>query len=351
VRPTGARPLHRRSPNLTRKVGRTPLRLACAAALARAALFAAWAAVAANLAWAGQAESTKPASPLPDAPPAQQSAQNPAQPRDTTAKLQPCPVKKDSPAPATATAPGTPATTPGNAPSADATTTDDQQPKCLYSTLATELPIIKDIPLAHWYARFLDGPQVKAMTPKEKAWLAMRNVGDPFNAATIAASSAVAIGVNSHSVYGPGLIGFGKLVGVNLTQDITGEFFGTFLIPSIAHQDPHYHRMPTASMKRRIAHCLYQVVWTQGDNGKGMVNYADLGGFAIDDAIGNLYIPGRETNVPSSARRYGATLATAPIDNFITEFVPDIARRIHVRVVIIQQIINQVARSGGTGPS
>jgi hypothetical protein len=104
-------------------------------------------------------------------------------------------------------------------------------------------------------------------------------------------------------------------------------------------------------MKRRIAHCLYQVVWTQGDNGKGMVNYADLGGFAIDDAIGNLYIPGRETNVPSSARRYGATLATAPIDNFITEFVPDIARRIHVRVVIIQQIINQVARSGGTGPS
>ena len=111
------------------------------------------------------------------------------------------------------------------------------------------------------------------------------------------------------------------------------------------------HHMPTASMKRRIAHCLYQVVWTQGDNGKGMVNYADLGGFAIDDAIGNLYIPGRETNVPSSARRYGAALATAPIDNFITEFVPDIARRIHVRVVIIQQIINQVARSGGTGPS
>jgi hypothetical protein len=256
----------------------------------------------------------------------------------------------DSPAGATATAPGTPPPSPGSAPSA-AATTDDQQPKCLYSTLASEFPILKDIPLAHWYARFLDGPQVKPMTPKEKAWLAMRNVGDPFNAATIAASSAIAIGVNSHSVYGPGLIGFGKLVGVNLTQDITGEFFGTFLIPSIAHQDPHYHRMPAATVKRRIAHCLYQVVWTQGDDGKGMVNYADLGGFAIDDAIGNLYIPGRETNVPSSARRYGATLATAPIDNFITEFVPDIARRIHVRVVIIQQIINQVARSGGTGVS
>ena len=341
--------MHRRSPNLTRRVSPARL-LERVAALARVALFAALAAIAANPAWAGQAETTKPTSPLPEAPQAQPPAQNPAKPKDTPPPPPPCPVKKDSPAGATATAPGTPSPSPGSAPSA-AATTDDQQPKCLYSTLASEFPILKDIPLAHWYARFLDGPQVKPMTPKEKAWLAMRNVGDPFNAATIAASSAIAIGVNSHSVYGPGLIGFGKLVGVNLTQDITGEFFGTFLIPSIAHQDPHYHRMPAATVKRRIAHCLYQVVWTQGDDGKGMVNYADLGGFAIDDAIGNLYIPGRETNVPSSARRYGATLATAPIDNFITEFVPDVARRIHVRVVIIQQIINQVARSGGTGPS
>jgi hypothetical protein len=59
-----------------------------------------------------------------------------------------------------------------------------------------ELPIIKNIkmPLINWYARFLDGPQVKPMTPKEKAWLAVRNVGDPFNAVTILGSSAIAVG-------------------------------------------------------------------------------------------------------------------------------------------------------------
>ena len=63
--------------------------------------------------------------------------------------------------------------------------------------------------------------------------------------------------------------------------------------------------MPNASIKRRIGHAIYQVVWTQGDNGKGMVNYADLVGFAIDDEIGNLYVPGRKTNLPASAERYG----------------------------------------------
>jgi hypothetical protein len=207
------------------------------------------------------------------------------------------------------------------------------------------LPILKDLPLINWYARFLDGPQVKPMTPKEKAWLAVRNVADPFNAVTIAGSSAIAVAANSHSAYGPGMTGFGRYVGVSYSQDLTGEFIGTFLIPSIVHQDPHYHRMPTATIKRRIAHCLYQVAWTQGDNGKGMVNYADLVGFAIDDEIGDLYVPGQRTNLPSTAERYGIGLATAPIENFVNEFLPDVARKIHVRVVLIQQIINQVART------
>jgi hypothetical protein len=204
-------------------------------------------------------------------------------------------------------------------------------------------------PLVDWYARFFNGPQVIRLTPKQKAWLATRNVIDPFNAITILANSAIYVGANAHSAYGPGMSGFGKNIGVSYSQDVTGEFFGTFLIPSIVHQDPHYHRLPNASLKRRIAHALYQVLWTQGDDGNGMLNYANLAGFAIDDAIGNLYVPGQQTDLPASAKRYAICLALAPVDNFITEFVPDLARHIHVRVVLVQRIINQVAITGSAG--
>ena len=72
--------------------------------------------------------------------------------------------------------------------------------------------------------------------------------------------------------------------------------------------------------------------------------------FAIDDEVSNLYVPGRETDLPASAQRYAIGLATAPIDNFITEFLPDVARHIHVQIVIIQRIINQVARTDNTAP-
>ena len=203
-------------------------------------------------------------------------------------------------------------------------------------------------PIINWYARFLNGPQVKPLTPKEKALFAARNVIDPFNAITILGSSAIAVGSDADSPYGPGMRGFGKYVGVSYTQDITAEFFGTFLIPSIVHQDPHYHRMPNAPIPRRFGHALLQVLWTQGDDGKGMPNYANLAGFAIAGEIGNLYVPGRATNLPASAERYGIDLATAPIDNFITEFLPDVASHIHVRVVLIQRIINQVAKAEAT---
>jgi hypothetical protein len=305
---------------------------------------------------AAPANQDTPASPAgstnPDAPASQAAAPSPT--------ASPCEVKRASvglawdgaqgaaeaapnPAAAAAAAIGNPVD--GKQPEAPADLVPCTGPIPILSSLAS----LKKLPFVDWYARFLSGPQVKPMTPAEKGWLAVRNLIDPFNAVTILASSGIAVASNSHSAYGPGMRGFGRYVGVSYAQDATGEFFGTFLIPSIAHQDPHYHRMPDASIKRRIAHCLYQVGWTQGDNGKGMVNYADLVGYGIDDEIGNLYIPGRQTNGAATAERYATALATAPVDNFITEFLPDIAERLHVRVVLIQQIINHVAnRDGGS---
>lgn len=195
----------------------------------------------------------------------------------------------------------------------------------------------------NWYERFVDGPHDKPLTPRDKAWLATRNLVDPFNLITIGGDAAIAVAADSHSAYGPGFPGWGRNMGVSVTEDMTGEFFGTFFIPTIAHQDPHYYRMEKAPLRRRIQHALTQVIWTQSDYGKGMPNYANLVGFAADDGIANLYVPDRKTDVGASFSRYGIALATAPIGNFVNEFLPDVASHIHVQIVIIQRIINQVA--------
>ena len=200
--------------------------------------------------------------------------------------------------------------------------------------------------IINFYQRFINGPEVKPLTPREKARLAARNVLDPFNAVTIAANAAIAIGSDSHSAYGPGLPGFWRYTGVSYTEDITSEFFGTFLVPSIFHQDPHYHRMPHAPIPRRILNAMTQVAWTRSDSGKGIPNYSTFIAAPIDAEIANLYVPGIETDLPSTASRLVIGYALAPTDNFVTEFLPDVARHIHVQIVFVQQIINQMSTPG-----
>ena len=259
--------------------------------------------------------------------------------------------------------PPSPAQQPANTPPAQSTQPQSAQPQPAQPRLPdAPKPATSDesgkkdckiipcpTPLINWYMRFENGPQVKPLTPKEKAWLATKNLIDPFNLITILGTAGISVAADSHSPYGPGMPGFGRYVGVTFTEDMTGEFFNTFLIPSIVHQDPHYHRVPQAKYPRRVLHAITQVAWTQGDNGKGMLNYGNLAGFAIDDEIGNLYVPGRETNGAATAQRYAIGLATAPIDNFITEFLPDVAKHIHVQVVVVQRIINQIASKDSGG--
>jgi hypothetical protein len=198
----------------------------------------------------------------------------------------------------------------------------------------------------NWYARFTTGPDVKPMTVSEKARLAVVNVMDPFNFLTIFGTAAISIATNSHTDYGPGMRGWAEYSGVSFTQDMTGQFFGTFLIPSITHTDPHYHRRPDMTMGHRIWHCVYQTFWQRADNRKDTFNYSEIFTPAISIAISNLYVPGQQTHFSADAERYGVDLATAPIDNFITEFVPSIAAHIHTHDVFLERIINRVAVSG-----
>jgi hypothetical protein len=195
----------------------------------------------------------------------------------------------------------------------------------------------------NYFQRFVD-TGIHPLTPRQKAILALRNTTDPYNFATIGFISALSVASDPDSPYGPGVPGFGRNFGVAYCETAVGEFFGTFLIPSIVHQDPHYHRMPNAPYMRRIGHAISQVVWAQSDYGVGMPNYSNLATTLIGDGLGNLYVPGRQKSWAAAASRYGTAIATDPIDNFITEFLPDVARRVNVHIVLVQQIVNQVTK-------
>ena len=182
--------------------------------------------------------------------------------------------------------------------------------------------------------------RAKELSAKEKGVLAIRNFVDPFNFLTITSYSAIATAANAHSSYGSGMAGFGRLTGYSLAQDAQGELFETFLIPSLVHEDPRYHRMPGASYKRRLLHAVAHTFVSQHDDGSRMPNYATLLTYPISAELSNLYVPGVQRDLRSTTKRVGIGLATDPAGSIVAEFLPDVARHIHVHVVFVQEILN-----------
>ncbi len=194
------------------------------------------------------------------------------------------------------------------------------------------------------YQRFLNNTSAIPLTVREKGYLAVHNFLQPGNLVTIVGIAAFTIGTNSHTAYGPGWAGFGRNTGYSFSQDATGEFFGTFLIPSLAHEDPHYHREPKSSVPHRIFHAISRTAIAQHDDGRMMPNYATLLTYPISAEISNLYVPGVHVNAASTAKRVATGLATDPVNNIITEFLPDIAK--HLNTVVAGNVAGGGAVAG-----
>jgi hypothetical protein len=205
--------------------------------------------------------------------------------------------------------------------------------------------------LVNPYRRFLDSTTPHPLTVGQKGYLAVHNFLDPGNIVTITGTAAFTVGTNSHTAYGPGFRGFGWNTAYSFSQDATGEFFGTFLIPSIFHEDPHYHREPNAPIPHRIVHALARTLIAQSDTGRMMPNYAVLMTYPISAETSNLYVPGIAGNGPSTVKRIATGLATDPVNNLITEFLPDVAKRVNIRVIFVQRLVNMMTAGNATGAS
>jgi hypothetical protein len=188
----------------------------------------------------------------------------------------------------------------------------------------------------------------KPLTSKEKGRLAFRDVIDPFNLVTIVGYSGVAIAANSHSAYGPGFAGWGRYTGYGFAQDIQVEFLQTYAIPSLVHQDPRYHRIPQATVKRRIWHAIEHTYVSQHDDGRPMPNYATLLTYPLSAELSDLYVPGIQTDLRSTGRRVAIGIATDPAAALTAEFLPDVAKRIHIHIVFVQEILNRMATGAPT---
>ena len=90
-----------------------------------------------------------------------------------------------------------------------------------------------------------DSKSVRPLTAGGKWQLFVKDKTDPFTYFWVAFDAGLAQANNDLPGYSQGAAGYGKRFGAGLADETAGGFFGTFLFPSVLHQDPRYYRLGT----------------------------------------------------------------------------------------------------------
>ncbi len=127
-----------------------------------------------------------------------------------------------------------------------------------------------------------------------------------------------------------GVESFGKFYARALGDQIIGSYVTEAILPSLLHEDPRYFRLGTGTFFHRASYATTRIFVTKLDNGKSRVYLSELVGNAAVIAITTSYYPDSRT-APMALERYGLNLGNDALSNMLTEFWPDIKRRLPFR--------------------
>lgn len=139
-----------------------------------------------------------------------------------------------------------------------------------------------------------------------------------------AMQSEMASGNGSHTSK---LAGFGQFYSRSVADQIIGSYVTEAILPSLFHEDPRYFRLGTGSLWFRAFHAASMILVARRDNGRKSFAFSETLGNAGVVAISSLYYT-NDQSAKDAAQRFGMTLGNDVISNLLTEFWPDIKRRL-----------------------
>ena len=192
----------------------------------------------------------------------------------------------------------------------------------------------------------VQGPEQSApLGASGKFHLAVRNFTDPLNIAGTAIDSAISTATSSStSAFGTGWPGFGRRFGMSMSDSAMSEFFSTFLISTLAHEDPHYHRDPGKGTGHRILYALSRVAVSRSDSGTPMFNYAEIFGTTASALVETPYHYERDESPGAISARIFVSIGSDAAWNLMSEFLPDIAGHLNPRFIFLRRLAERAAK-------
>jgi len=167
------------------------------------------------------------------------------------------------------------------------------------------------------------------LKPQQKFKFAVANTLNPVSILGAAVSGALSQALDTNTGFGQGWDGYGKRVGAAYAGTASNQFFGTFVFPTLLHQDPRYFRKGSGSAGSRIKYALTRSFVTRTDSGGTAPNYSFWLGQGSSAAISNLYYGPGDRSATDALVRFLTGSATSTGFNVVKEFLPEIIHKVH----------------------
>jgi hypothetical protein len=134
--------------------------------------------------------------------------------------------------------------------------------------------------------------------------------------------------------YGQGWSGYGKRFGSSVASTASNNIFGTFLLPSVLHQDPRYFVKVFGSPRSRILYALERVVVTRSDGGKSIFNWSGVMGGLMAESLATSYLPDEQRTAAKTFTRFGVRIGFSALDNVVKEYWPTIFKSLGITKLV-----------------
>jgi hypothetical protein len=172
------------------------------------------------------------------------------------------------------------------------------------------------------------------LTSKQKLQLAVDETIAPSRLLGSAFTAGISQARDALPGYGQGWEGYGKRYGSSVASNASSHLFGTFLIPSLTHEDPRYFVKGSGSPKSRILYAVTRVVITRTDDGRPTFNWSNVLGGLMAEGLATSYLPDNERTAGKTFSRFGIRIGFGALDNVVKEYWPTIFKSLRITKIV-----------------
>ena len=188
------------------------------------------------------------------------------------------------------------------------------------------------------------------LSTRQKFGIFLHHTYSPYTFVSAGLNATWAQIVGDLPGYGGGMQGWGKRFGEGIANTEARSFFGSFLIPSLTHEDPRYFPMREGGVFERFWYAGTRVLVTRKDDGGKSFNWSEVLGIAVSMALRNSYLPEANRGAWKTFNSFYGALGGDAGSLVLEEFWPDIKRFYNRHAPRSVKKIEQKLPPGVVGP-